>query len=36
MPGSDTSGRRIHRRDLNKGAATAGLALTAGALGIRL
>ena len=34
MPSSDKSGRRIHRRDLNKGAATAGLALTAGALGI--
>ena len=34
MPSSDKGGRRIHRRDLNKGAATAGLALTAGALGI--
>ena len=34
MAGADRSGRRIHRRDLNKGAATAGLALTAGALGI--
>ena len=34
MPSSDNRGRRIHRRDLNKGAATAGLVLTAGALGI--
>ena len=34
MSDSNDSGRRIHRRAVNKGAAAAGLALTAGALGI--
>ena len=34
MKDSDGSKRRIHRRDLHRGAAAASLALTAGALGI--